>query len=171
MITEDSKPCTLFLEPILNSIDNFSNKFSYFFSHGSVKDKAGVMVRETTIVLQLMAGQGDHQHYKAAVRLNQFKHQVEILFVRACVNMYLSCWITEAGKLYDLPQSTEQHNESLPTSTLDTLFICRAFRLQSASTNTVWLCQKMSGAKYTVLDNKFGVPWFGCDLYSSATSI
>lgn len=31
----------------------------------------------------------DHQHYKAAESLSQSNHQVQILFVRACINMYL----------------------------------------------------------------------------------
>lgn len=40
----------------------------------------------------------DHQHYKAALSLNQSNHQVQILFVRACINMYLSLWKTVIGK-------------------------------------------------------------------------
>lgn len=40
----------------------------------------------------------DHQHYKAAARLSQSNHQVQILFVRACINMYLSLWKTVPGK-------------------------------------------------------------------------
>ena len=39
-----------------------------------------------------------HQHHKAAVSLKQSNHQVQILFVRACINMYLSLWKTVIGK-------------------------------------------------------------------------
>lgn len=40
----------------------------------------------------------DHQHYEAAVSLNQSNHQVQILFVRACINMYLGLWKAVPGK-------------------------------------------------------------------------
>lgn len=40
----------------------------------------------------------DHQHYEAAVSLHQGNHQVQILFVRACINMYLSLRKTGSGK-------------------------------------------------------------------------
>lgn len=51
----------------------------------------------------------DHQHNEAAVCLNQFKHQVQILFVHACVNMYLSWWITEPAKHHDLPARAQNN--------------------------------------------------------------
>lgn len=58
----------------------------------------------------------DHQHDEAAVSLNQANHQVQILFVRACINMCLSSWKTVIGKQHDLPvRAAKCLGESRPT--------------------------------------------------------
>lgn len=54
----------------------------------------------------------DHQHYKAAVRLSLSNHQVQILFVRACINMYLSLWKTVPGKQLWPPSKSRKSTEA-----------------------------------------------------------